>query len=336
MFNQIFFKIDHSKMASSEIILYYHIIPPIFFFIALFGNIMALAVLLRKNLINIGARNIYRYLFIADTLFVLQLIIDATAYYFDYDATTLSLHSCKIYYYFSYTLASISPMLLVYISIERFISIRYPAKKFTLRSNRNQFIYLICVIAFNLTFYFPYLFSFEFKIESNNKNETLLLECNFKSLEIEKILSLMDLLNRVCIPSILVTITTHMLIFSIFKSRTRVLKNFTSQENRIFKKDIRFAISSITLNIFYISLTLPLPLLLIFDKNFSDFAFHLTFSMFYSSYCSNFILMLASNSLFRNEFVNMFVKKNKDLRTFISISAERLNAKKKSEFIELI
>jgi len=294
----------------NKIIILYQTIPPIFFFIGFFGNVMGFVVLLRKNLVNIGARNMFRYLFITDTLFIIQLLIDAITVNFGYNVTVLSKFSCYMYYYLSYTLASISPMLLVYISVERYISIRYPYKKFTLRKKRYQFYYLICVIIFNFVYYSPYLFSFQFW--NTEKNETLLYECNFVSLERQKILSLMDLLNRVCLPSFLVTITTHMLLFTIFKSRNRVFKSL--RENRHFKRDVRFAFTSIILNIFYVILTFPLPILLIWGKNFSDFTFHLSFLMFYSSYNINFCILIASNSLFRNEFLNMFFNKKNNYR----------------------
>ena len=270
---------------STPLTIYYYVVGPLCFALGLSGNIMGYVVLLNKKLVNIGTRNIYRYLFIADSIFIIQMIIDVSCYHYGYDVTVLSNLSCKIYYYLSYTLATISPMLLVYISMERFISIKYPAKRFILRTNKNQFLYLLLVILFNLIYYMPYTFSFEFRLVNqvhNSRNKTV-YECDFVNAKREKILTLMDLINRVIVPCLLITLTTIMVIVSIFKSRNRVFKNYTSAENRNYKRDVRLAVTSICLNIFYIVLTLPLPILLIFAKDASDFAFHFTFSMFWLS-----------------------------------------------------
>jgi hypothetical protein len=42
-------------------------------------------------------------------------------------------------------------MILVYISFERFISIKYPDKKFILNKNIYQYVYMIILVVFNLS-----------------------------------------------------------------------------------------------------------------------------------------------------------------------------------------
>ena len=47
-----------------------YLMAPIILIIGLIGNTFGLTVLLRKNMINVGPRNMYRYLFILDTSYL--------------------------------------------------------------------------------------------------------------------------------------------------------------------------------------------------------------------------------------------------------------------------
>lgn len=289
----------------NAITVFYYSIAPICFFLGTFGNTLGYVVMLRKKMTKIGAKHIYRYLFITDTVFMLQMVADIIAYHYGYDITKLSVYSCKAYYYFSYTLASLSPMLLVYLAIERYVSIRYPAKRLVLRRGRSQFYYLLLVVVFNTVFYLPFIFSFNLRHTSADS-----VECDFFDSKHEFILSVMDLVSRVLVPCILITMSTCLLLHCIFRSRHRVLKSFSIAENRTLKKDIKLAVTSICLNIIYVFLIVPLPMFLVMSGGgSSDFSFHFFFFLFYLSFCVNFYVIFVSNSLFRDQFLDMFRKK---------------------------
>ncbi len=123
----------------------------------------------------------------------------------------------------------------------------------------------------------------------------------------------MDLLNRVIIPSFLMIIASVLLSISVIKLR----KEFSEQTYHFHEnghREIRLAATSITLNIIYITLTLPLPVALLFGNTISDFFLFLNFYLFCFSYSINFYILLAMNSLFRSEFFlifrNIFNKKH--------------------------
>jgi len=301
---------------------FYQFVTPIFFFLGIFGNIMGFVVMLKKEMKKIGARNIYRYLFITDSIFIIQLVVDLIFYQFSYDVTKLSVYTCNMYYYFSYTLASLSPMLLVYIAIERFISIKYPAKRLFLRRSRSQRYYFLLVIGYNMLFYLP--FAFSFAIQSENS------ECDFANAKLKVILSLMDLINRVLLPCTLITLSTCLLIHCIFKSRHRVLRNYTYAENTTFKKDIKLTFTSIFLNIFYVLLTMPLPIFLLLnsdverDEALSEVSFFFCFFLFYVSYCVNLFIIFVSNSLFRNQSMNLLTNKHKNNKYTKSVKVQNI------------
>ena len=115
----------------------------------------------------------------------------------------------------------------------------------------------------------------------------------------------MDVLNRVILPFGLMLIGSILLIYSLFKSRTRIVENFLADENKTFYTEIRLATTSLSLNLIYILLNLPISVI-----NFSQlydnlYMYIYCYYLFYLSYSLNFYILLISNSLFQNEFFEM-------------------------------
>ena len=130
----------------------------------------------------------------------------------------------------------------------------------------------------------------------------------------------MDLVNRVVIPFVLMTIFTIILIDFIFQSRKRIhQKNYSSKQNRNFQKDIKFAITSIALNVVYVLFNLPVSIFLILPNYYLYLTYPALLFLFYSSYAVNFYIILITNSLIRNEFLILIKlrnnKNNKNSRT---------------------
>ena len=90
----------------------YYILAPVVFGTGMFGNIFGIIVVSQKKLDKIGPRNMYKYLFISDTAFLLFITVNYFQYGFGYDATIISKYMCKLYWYFNYSIAPISPWLL--------------------------------------------------------------------------------------------------------------------------------------------------------------------------------------------------------------------------------
>jgi hypothetical protein len=66
------------------------------------------------------------------------------------------------------------------------------------------------------------------------------------------------------------------------------------------KRDIRFAISSLSMNLLFVVLNLPLSVLNLLTGQ-SLTSIYLTVYLFYLSYGINFYVILITNSIFRNE-----------------------------------
>ena len=219
------------------------IFPLLVLIIGMTGNILGFKVLKSKKLKNIGPILIYKFLFISDMIYLPQIIIVYMITGFNTDITILSSLGCKVYNYFNYSLDAFSAWLLVYISIEKFISIIYPEKRFVLRQNLHQFLYLLIIVLFSLLYYVPQAFCWDVINVSDTNNETEVLQCVYINYELQQVSSYMDTIHRVILPFLLMAIFSLLLIGSIFKAKIKVT-NLTMDERKRFKRDIRFALSS--------------------------------------------------------------------------------------------
>ncbi len=98
------------------------IFPILILVIGLVGNYLGFKVMQRPKMLQIGPRNTYKYLFIMDTIYLIQIIVTCLQLSYDLDILIFSNVLCKFWYYLNYSLNTQSTMLLVYISIDYTIS----------------------------------------------------------------------------------------------------------------------------------------------------------------------------------------------------------------------
>ncbi len=285
-----------------------YIIPPIVLLVGLSGNLIGFGVFFgNKNMAKIGPALVYLLLFSTDTVYLLQMIINYLGYSFSLDLTIISDLSCKIYIYFNYSLDALSPYLLVYISIEKYFSIYLSSRK--LRARKVQLFYFFILLFFNLVLgiVFPFCYSLIEYSESNSTNSVYNPNyvCNFNSYSGQLISSYLDLINRALVPFFLMLVFSTLLVISIFKSRNRTR---SATQNKNFKKDVTFSVTSFLLNLTFILLNLPLSVIL-FEPNYiySNDVFLLTFYIYYFSYGCNFYILYCTNSIFRKELNSIFL-----------------------------
>ncbi len=196
------------------------------------------------------------------------------------------------------------------------VSIKYPAKRFFLRNRINQMFYLLIVLAYNSLLYLPISY---FRIlvtsadETNNTNSTS-ATCVFKDNDSMEIMNILDAINRVVAPLLIMIVSSLILFISIMRLQARISENFKSKNSKNFRRQIRFLVSLIFLNFAYIIFSLPLAIIEIYDNSSNYFIFSLY--GWFASYACNFYIVLASNSLFRKEFLKMFKKKKLKISLF--------------------
>ena len=134
-------------MTAFDDFLYFvkYIFPIAILAFGLIGNTLGILVLCNKDLKNIGPRNTYIFLFLSDSFYLLQIIETHFSLTYKLNLASLSELACKLWNYCNYSFATVSPYLIVYISIERCISITRPAWKFFMRKARHQLIWFILV-----------------------------------------------------------------------------------------------------------------------------------------------------------------------------------------------
>jgi len=263
---------------------------------------VGLVIFSSKRVEKIGPIYILKYLMGSDLIYLLFLVLNYSTYTFNKDISTLSLITCKLYFYFNYALDPISGILLVYISIDRYVSLTHPSRRKFLRKHSTQFIFFLITIIFNFCFYIPASLYTELTLSDKNRSV-----CNWLNLDVQTTALLIDTANRLVLPFVAMLICNVLLIYTIFKSR-RTVSASLSNANVTLKNDIKFAITSIFLNFVYIFLNIPVILsYTVFFNIGTDIFYFFSFYLWYMCYAVNFYLILFTNSLVRKEFVSKII-----------------------------
>jgi hypothetical protein len=266
--------------------------------LGIFGNVGIFAVFSRKRLSKFSSRNAYIALASMDTICIIYHVTDNLLDNNKINIEIISESYCKLFRYVSYVFSPISAWLIVYISFDKYINICFKQTKI-LKKRIFQIVLLAIIFVYHVSYYSPVLFN---SILVNKSNESSLLECSYKNDYLNQVFSLMDLINLFLIPFSLMCLTSILLIGSIIKSRIRVLKSITRKDKKLFLKDVKFLISTILINIFFIIFNLPICIAWVLDiPNLTD-SYNLLIFFYYLSFSINFYILLGFNSIFRNEF----------------------------------
>ena len=180
---------------------------------------------------------------------------------------------------------------------------------------------------FNWIYYIPF-FSYSYLIKINNNsnfNSTDFIfnnnnatrashlrfkpkeeyNCYFIELYHKKVMYMMDLVNSTLMPFSLMFIFSILLIYTIFKSRLRILRLDSPLDRKRLRKDIKFALTCILLNVTFVILNLPVCIANLLT-DVSDFYYQSFMNLFFCSFCINYYVLFFFNSVFRKEFLFMF------------------------------
>lgn len=286
---------------------------PIAWVTGIIGNTIGLIVFFRKAMHKVGPVLAYKMLFVSDLFFMPFMIDSFMLQVFGRGINIGGNLNCKIYYFFSYLMVNWSPMCMVYISLEKLIAIKYPAKRFIMRKQKTQLIYFMVLLVYYALSSIPPLFYYEIKYYYLPNNQTKLLKaCTYTDLFGRQFLSILYLINKTVIPFTLMITCSVLLAILVFKLRQRIIQNFLSKTNKNnnegkrYKDDIRFAFTSILLNIIYLVLNAPIAIILNLPINTrSNFIMWITLNISFYSFVINFYMILLSNNLTRKEFLNL-------------------------------
>lgn len=203
---------------------------------------------------------------------------------------------------------------LVYIALERFLSIGYPHTEFgrKLKSKHTQILIAFIIVSVIAIFDIPLLIYIDLIYSPTH------IDCWYNKIEASIIIFRIDLFRDSILPFGLISVFTILMIRFIYLSRKKV---FPRQTNLI-SKDMKFSVTVICLNIFVFILKLPYSIFIniVVNDYFAErdtfansFSFRMILALsqllFYSVHSVPFFIYLGFNSMFRKEFISMVKNK---------------------------
>lgn len=315
-----------------RILNYIYIGSIIIIIFGLVGNFFVAMVYSTRSLRKFSITTYYLFISFFDTLPLVDYFLNHyLKYQHYYDITILSDFMCKTFgFYFSYSIGPISHWLLVMVSLDRFFSVYFIHRFPIIYKLKFQLSVIAFIIVFNIFSYSPLIWKSHLSSyvtlnfngsESDPQEVVIFTYCNTDYYSWE---FWMDLFNSSLVPFTFMIVLSIAIIIRIKKSRYRSnsmrLTTSTSNSmvpNRICRRDRKFAITSITLNLFFLCLSLPsVTLNLLYhykvgigDNSQTDFVTSHIVNLFYHGYyASGFYVQFCVNSLFRDTFWSMVKK----------------------------
>jgi hypothetical protein len=276
------------------------------FILGFVGNIFAYKIYSRRTLKKTSFGIYFRVASLVDFLICLNCFTYLLQNVFKYDIHLLAEFICKTLDYTDYVAAPISGYLLVFISIDRFLKIKFPRKFKFLFEKKFQISLIAFLFAYNILFYVGFLWNKQlektFNVDNATNETTAQLVC--QDLPLMETFYQMDVFNSALVPYCFMIFFSSATIITVFRSRNRI--NLTSHSEGISKRDRKFAFTSVALNTMFLFLNLPDVLLIAYGGHLDSDLFNMIYYIFnvlyYANYANSFYTQLYFNTIFRNEF----------------------------------
>ena len=294
--------------------LVYLVVPLLVLVLGLVGNVLGFLVVSSKRLALLGPIIILKGLFISDTVYLLQIIMNLVKSAFDLEFVQNNNFTCKTYCYVSFSTAAPSPWILCYFLIDRLLTIKYSKK--ILRNKKVQLAFIFILVSFNLVYYIPMAIFIDIIFQNSIQNSTNSSNtqgfCIFTDSAAQLVLPIMDSINLVIIPFFIMVSCSLTLGYFLFKANRSLKSNLSQKEHKNFIRNMRLSITSISLNFVFMALNFPLN----FNQNISlinnsdNLLFYFFLYWFYASYSINFYIFFITNNFFRQSFMDIFRTEN--------------------------
>lgn len=265
--------------------------------LGILGNIISLIIFSRKTFRKNSISTYCRALAVLDCLIIIELIhmvhyiINST----NSDFSNLTDLTCKLFYYLSAQYGSIPAWILMAFSVDKMLNMQLSPPKI-IKSKLFQWSVVAGIVVFHFLFYIEFLFLL--RLEPAFFDPKILV-CNFPFSSFFKTVIYVELTDTCLIPFVIMIATSLVTIRLLVKSRNSLERIGNAGKHRRHR-DMKFAISSLTFNLFFVVLKLPfLVAFLLPLKNmvFPDIAFLLLLI----NCSSNFFIHFVTNSIFRRE-----------------------------------
>jgi hypothetical protein len=257
----------------------------------------------------------FRLKAVFNNLLMLQMVKHVAAEKFNWYFELQSDLTCRLSDYSENVSQCLNVWILVFITLDRFVTIRFPRRFPLLAQRKVQIALVIAIFVYYMLIFSFMLWNFQLiatpaasagaaTVNSSSLNDSNLTTYYCVN-SVEDAYALLDLLNSHVLPLSLMLMSSVAFIVFIGKSRNRV--NLTS--NRIRSKDRKFAFTVLSLNMIFLVTNMPHAFYNLFSDSLSDsdpdLASFLTFlfsTLLYTNYALDFFFQLTLNSLLRKEF----------------------------------
>ena len=270
--------------------------------IGLIGNVITIIIFSRKVFRSNSISTYCIALAIFELGTIIELIADVYCLTQNKNIFDQSDPICKFYYSFYTWLASIQPWIIVAFSLDKLLSMRVNSPAI-LKKKWFQWSIVTGIVLFSIGLYI--YVPIYIRIREVLPGLSL---CDVTSIGFFNIHIILFIFETCLVPFLFMIITSILIILLLIKSRNSVAQN--SQVSRDRKsRDRKYAISSISFNLSFIVLKLPLSICYINLAYFSLYDpifFNIVFFLYSLNMSMSFFIHILSNSIFRREFLVFF------------------------------
>ena len=290
-------------MSSEHFVFVINCIQSIIIAIGIIGNIFSIIVFSRKTFRNNSISTYCISLSICECLSISELITDVIRVVYNVKITDQNDASCKIIFYIITIMNPIQACLLVAFSVDKLLSMKSVQ---IIKKKSFQFSIVGGIVLINMLIYI-YMPIF---LRRTEKYPGMYI-CDIYTMVNYKEFVIVNLLESCLLPFVIMSITSTLTIRLLIKSRNSVerINGQVMKERR--SRDRKYALSSITFNITFIVLKLPILVYYILSAffSFSDlYTYRISFLLHFLNLSSSFFVHFATNSLFRREFKILFLR----------------------------
>lgn len=278
--------------------------------IGIFGNVLVVIVFSRKRLRVFSFSFYNRAKAIVDCIILLHSFRHWAAFILDANIDITGLLICKVLEYSAWSTGSISVWLLAVSAFDRFVAIAYPNKFSFMRKTSTQIILTLFVITYCILVHLYMFLNTTLIVTGQNGNLTQ-LACLIADPSVQKTVYWINMVDQLTGVFLVNNILVFVMIYSIYRSRSRFKQIKENKDNKTSIRDRKFAVNSIVLSVKCLILKSPLYIVSLISAydltpDASFMLFMLTVALYTVESMSAFFINMVVNKLFYDEFLSIF------------------------------
>ena len=243
-------------------------------------------------------------------LLVLMFSIDNSVFNYIIPPMVTNIYACKIISFLLLYLNANSSWILVFISLERLITVKFSNIKY-MKSMRVKLGLISLIYLLNFLLYCPNLILNKIKFSIFDNGSEIKLSCLPTNFEIFYIQMLISAINTIAIPFVIMLFCSILIIYSIYETRKRQATQQAINEQKKLKRDIQLSVTIVTVDIIFLIFNTPqlIEQFLIFGSGYlrDQRTLNLLNMFYFVQYGVNFFIYMFAYLRFRKVFCYIFL-----------------------------